>query len=277
MTIELIAYGKAILMGVMEGLTEFIPVSSSGHLVILSKFMHMPDDEFSKAFTVAIQLGAIFAIVWNFRVDLKQRSVNLIKYKSSVEQKLFLGLVIAFIPAAVFGLLFNKQIEQLLGSIYAVAIAQIVGAVIILGAEKINTTFKNKIETLDAVSWKQPLGIGVVQILSLWPGMSRSGMTIMGGLLFKLNREIATKFSFYLSIPIMFAATGFMLIKHKDVLNTSGHLIELFLGFITSFIIGLVVVKFLLNYIKTHSFAVFAYYRIFLGIGLLLLSYFNVI
>ena len=277
MTIELIAYGKAILMGVMEGLTEFIPVSSSGHLVILSKFMHMPDDEFSKAFTVAIQLGAILAIVWNFRVDLKQRAVNLIKYRSSVEQKLFLGLVIAFIPAAVFGLLFNKQIEQLLGSIYAVAIAQIVGAVIILGAEKINTTFKNKIETLDAVSWKQPLGVGVAQILSLWPGMSRSGMTIMGGLLCKLNREIATKFSFYLSIPIMFAATGFMLIKHKDVLNTSGHLIELFLGFITSFIIGLVVVKFLLNYIKTHSFAVFAYYRIFLGIGLLLLSYFNVI
>ena len=188
-----------------------------------------------------------------------------------------MGLVIAFIPAAVFGLLVNKQIEQLLGSIYAVAIAQIVGAVIILGAEKINTTFKNKIETLDAVSWKQPLGVGVAQILSLWPGMSRSGMTIMGGLLCKLNREIATKFSFYLSIPIMFAATGFMLIKHKDVLNTSGHLIELFLGFITSFIIGLVVVKFLLNYIKTHSFAVFAYYRIFLGIGLLLLSYFNVI
>ena len=276
-SLDLIACLKAVAMGIMEGLTEFIPISSSGHLVILSKFMHIPDDDFSKTFEVAIQLGAILAVVWNFRADLKDRCINLIKNKDPQERKLFLGIIIAFIPAALVGFLFHKKIEGLLGSTYAVAIAQIVGAFIILGAEKINKTFTQKTTSLDDVTWKQALGVGVAQIASLWPGMSRSGMTIMGGLLCKLDRQTATKFSFYLSIPIMTAATFFVVIKHRSVLTTSDHLIELFLGFVTSFIVGLAVVRFLLDYIKKHSFAPFAYYRIILGITIIVLTYFNVL
>ncbi len=271
---EIILFLKCAILGIIQGITEFIPVSSTGHMVVIGKFLELKGD-FVTTFNVFIQLGATCALIWYFRKDLWRRSIGV--FQHSKDRRFSWYLFAAFLPVAIVGLLFHNRIELLLDSALAVGVAQILGGGLILFAEKKATNIPNKTSHIDSISFKQALSIGLWQILSLWPGMSRSGSTIMGGLLSKLNRETATKFSFYLSIPISFASSFFMIAKHRQTFFDAQNLSYLLVGFLTAFIVGLIVVRFIMNYVRSHSFIPFAYYRFALGILIIILVYRNIL
>lgn len=271
---DIILLLKGVILGIIQGITEFIPVSSTGHMVIAGKFLNLKG-EFVKAFDVFIQLGATCALIWYFKKDLWKRSLGL--FTQSTDRKFILYLFIAFLPVAIVGLLFHHKIETLLDSALAVGIAQILGGCLILFAEKKAQIFKNTTSSLNQISFKQALAVGLWQIASLWPGFSRSGSTIMGGLLSKIDRPTATTFSFYLSIPISFASSFFMIAKHREAFLSTDHLMLLILGFFSAFFVGLMVVKWVMNYVKSHSFVPFAYYRFALGILIIILVFQKII
>ncbi|MFL0246625.1 undecaprenyl-diphosphate phosphatase [Candidatus Clostridium stratigraminis] len=266
---------KTIIIAIVEGITEFLPISSTGHMIIIGHFIGFTD-KFAIFYEVVIQLGAILAIVvlyWR-KISESLRPGNLFNVKKS-GFKLWFNIAIAFIPAAVIGLVFKKKIDKYLFNTLTVAIAMIVGGLLLFIIEnKYRRT--NKTRDIDDVSPMQSLKIGIFQCLSLWPGMSRSASTIMGGWISGLSTPVAAEFSFFLAIPTMLAASGLDLIKDRPTM-TSIEIIALILGFIVAFLVALLVVEKFINFLNKKPMRVFAVYRILLGIVLLVLAALKVI
>lgn len=253
----------AVILGLVEGATEFIPVSSTGHLIVVGEWLGQVDDR-AKTFDIFIQLGAILAIVWLYRARLA-RTILASRY-DAVSRRFLLNLMIAFVPAALVGFLIHGWIKERLFNTEVVATALVAGGVLILIIER----WRPRIRHQDVLDLPPPtaLGIGLAQVLSLLPGTSRSGATIMGGYVLGLSRVAATEFSFFLAIPIMFAATIYDLLKSWGAL-TAADVPFFAVGFAVSFVSALIVVRAFLSYVVRHSFTVFAWYRI--GFGALLL------
>jgi len=256
---DLILILKTIIMGIVEGATEFLPISSTGHLIITGDVLGFLSKDKRDVFEIIIQLGAILAVVWQYRTKVMHVATNLHEDKS---RRLVINLFIAFLPLAIIGLAFHNQIKALLFNPKSVAIALIVGGFIILWIEK--KLPKVTIHSADDMDWKHAIKVGFAQAIALIPGASRAGSTILGGMLFGLSRTAATEFSFFLAIPVMLAATAFDLYKNKDMLATNDLLIFL-IGFITAFIAALIVIRVLIRYVANHDFTVFAWYRIAFG------------
>ena len=268
---DLILLLKALILGVVEGLTEFLPVSSTGHLILMSDLLDF-NDERGKVFTIAIQLGAILAVCWEYHSKITEvvRGIG----SNPAANRFVINLLIAFLPAAIMGLLFIKTIKFYLFHPVPVAMALIIGGVLILWAERRKHVIE--VEQVDDMDWKHALKVGLAQCLALIPGTSRSGATIIGGLFFGLSRKAATEFSFFLAIPIMFAATFYDVYKHREFLQWDD--LGLFaVGFVSAFLSALLAVRGLLRFISQHDFSVFAWYRIVFGIIILLTAYTGVI
>jgi undecaprenyl-diphosphatase len=254
---------KAVLLGLVEGATEFIPVSSTGHLIVVSQWLHLTDER-AKTFDIFIQLGAILAVVWIYRARLL-RMVGTFREEPS-SRRLLIDLVIAFLPAAVAGFLAHDWIKSHLFTTTIVAIALITGGVLILLIERWATP--SQTADVGVIPPRTALGVGLAQILSLVPGTSRSAATIMGGYALGLSRVTATEFSFLLAIPVMLAATLYDLMKSASALAPSdGPMFAV--GFLVAFLSAFVVVRRFLVYVSGHSFRAFAWYRIAFGILLL--------
>jgi undecaprenyl-diphosphatase len=255
----------AIILGIVEGLTEFLPISSTGHLIVAESLMDFGGKR-AEVYAIFIQLGAILAVVWEYRVRLFRIAADLPRRREA--RRFAMSLFLAFLPAAVIGLLVHDTITRHLFSSFTVAWALIAGAVLILVVESL--PMKPRTTVAEQVSWKQALGIGFAQCLALWPGFSRSAATILGGLGLGLNRQAATEFSFFLAIPVMFAATFYDLFKnfeHLEVADAGW----LSLSFVISFLVAWASIRWLLRFVATHSFRMFAWYRIGLGVLILLL------
>lgn len=259
---------QALLLGIIEGLTEFLPISSTGHLIIAEKYIGFHDS--AKTFTVVIQFGAILAVVWFYRYDLIKKLSGLLN-KDKVARNFWLNLIIATIPAAVLGLAADTAFERY-ATARVVAWAMIIGGIVLWLVDNKPETHKAKEVNLDKVKPMQALSIGLVQCVALIPGASRSGSSIVGGLLCGLNRPTATAFSFYLGIPVLGLASLYKLAKGwSDLSSISGGGSSIIIGLVASFITALIAVSWLLKYVSTHNFRPFAYYRIFAGILILIL------
>jgi undecaprenyl-diphosphatase len=250
----------AIILGLVEGLTEFLPVSSTGHLILVGQLLGFNDDK-GKVFEIAIQFAAILAVVWEYRARLAHTLTSITS--ESVSQRLAVNLMVAFMPAAVLGFLFLKQIKHYLFNPFVVASAFIIGGFLILWAERRQHVVHA--ESIDDMTWRDALKVGFAQALAMIPGTSRSGATIIGGLFFGLSRRAATEFSFFLAIPTMFAATLYDVYKNRDLFSLDD--IALFaIGGTVSFISAFIAVRGLIRFISRHDFTVFAWYRIAFGI-----------
>lgn len=258
---------KALVLGLVEAASEFLPVSSTGHLIIVGDFLDFTGKR-AETFEIFIQLGAILSVVWVYRERLLDIAIN-IDWDRKM-QRLALNLTIAFMPAAITGLLLHQYITHYLFNPVSVAGALVAGGIAILLIERYART--GRVQAVEDMTWRDALLVGIAQSVALFPGVSRSGATIMGGMLCGVSRFAATEFSFFLAIPTMFAATGYSLYKEWGSLTLADA--PLFaVGFIAAFLGGLAVVRFLLVYVGRHSFAPFAWYRI--GFGGLLLAYFH--
>jgi undecaprenyl-diphosphatase len=250
---------KALILGVVEGLTEFLPISSTGHLILAGDLLDF-NDERGKLFEIVIQSGAILAVVWEYR----RRILGLARgfRRERQAQRFALNLFIAFLPLAVLGLLFKKAIEAHLFQPLPVAAAFIVGALAILWAERREHAVR--VASVDELSPADALKLGLAQALALIPGTSRSGATIIGGLLFGLSRRAATEFSFFLAIPTLLAATIYELYRERALLSAD-ELGMWMAGFVSAFVSAFLCVRWLLRFIATHDFTPFAWYRIAFG------------
>jgi undecaprenyl-diphosphatase len=267
--LDLMLLVRAALMGIVEGLTEFLPISSTGHLILAGSLLGFTDDK-SKVFEIAIQTGAIFAVMIIYRQRLVETLAGL--GSEARARRFAINVAIAFVPAVVLGLLFGKAVKAHLFTPVVVATAFIVGGFIILWAER--RTMKARIETVDAMRPVDALAVGLAQCLALVPGTSRSGATIIGGMLFGLSRQAATEFSFFLAIPTLIGAGAYSLWKERALLSMSD--LPLFaVGLVFSFLAAWVCVRWLLRYIATHSFVVFAWYRIAFGVVVLATAWFG--
>jgi undecaprenyl-diphosphatase len=258
---------KAVVMGIVEGLTEFLPISSTGHLILAGSLLGFDDDK-AKVFDIAIQTGAIFAVILVYWQKIRTTLVELPTQRRA--QQLALNVLIAFLPAVVLGLLFGKTIKAHLFTPLVVATTFIVGGFIILWAEKRQAAGGNAVTVTDAddMTWKDALKVGLVQCLAMIPGTSRSGATIIGGMLLGLSRKAATDFSFYLAIPTLIGAGVYSLYKERALLSMAD--VPLFaVGLVVSFFSAWLCVRWLLRFIASHSFVGFAYYRIAFGIVVL--------
>ena len=258
---------KAAVMGVVEGLTEFLPISSTGHLILAGALMHF-DDEKAKVFDIAIQTGAILAVIWVYWQKIRATVVALPTQKQA--QQFALNVLIAFLPAVVLGLLFGKAIKAHLFTAEVVASTFILGGVVILWAEKRQASAATapRILEVDAMRWQDALKVGLVQCLAMIPGTSRSGATIIGGMLLGLSRKAATDFSFYLAIPTLIGAGVYSLYKERALLSAAD--LPLFgVGLLFSFVSAWLCVRWLLRFISTHNFNGFAWYRIVFGLVVL--------
>ncbi|MFM0729314.1 undecaprenyl-diphosphate phosphatase [Paraburkholderia sediminicola] len=263
---------KALILGVVEGLTEFLPVSSTGHLIVVGSLLNFTD-EHAKTFDVVIQLGAILAVCWEFRRRIGSVVVGLPSRPDA--RRFTLNVIIATIPAVVLGLLFEKAIKAALFSPVPVAFALVAGGVVILWAEarqRARGDVAARVQNVDDLGPLDALKVGLAQCFALIPGMSRSGSTIIGGMLFGLERRVATEFSFFLAIPIIFGATAYELYKDWHLLSADA-LGSFALGFVAAFISAFACVRWLLRYIAAHDFTVFAWYRIGFGLLILLVGY----
>jgi len=258
---------QALILGVVEGLTEFLPVSSTGHLIVVGDAIGF-NDERGKTFEIFIQLGSILGVVWFYRARLLDLAAGL---NRAPERRFVLNLFIAFLPAAVIGLATHKYIKAYLFSPLTVAGALIAGGFAILFIERWHSHRGARVHRFEDLSRADALKIGLAQACSLFPGVSRAGATIMGGLLTGLSRTTATEFSFFLAMPTMFAATLYDLFKNLHLLHAEDAL-TFGAGFVMAFLTALVVVKTFLAYVARHNFTPFAWYRI--GFGLLVLVYF---
>lgn len=260
---------KALILGIVEGLTEFLPISSTGHLIIVGSLLGYTDDQ-SKVFKIVIQLGAILAVCWHFRARIGAALGGL---TSDPVQQRFAGLLVAgFLPAAVLGVLFHSTIKTYLFNPLTVAMALIGGGVLILFIER--KVYQPRVNSIDEMSWLDALKVGFAQAVAMFPGVSRSGATIMGGMIFGLSRKTATEFSFFLAIPTMFAATVYDVAKNWDLLDMAD-LPVFTVGFVASFIAAMLTVKALMRYVSNHDFTVFAWYRIVFGVLVLLTAQFG--
>ncbi|MNZ82631.1 Undecaprenyl-diphosphatase [compost metagenome] len=256
---------QALILGIVEGLTEFLPISSTGHQIIVADLIGFGGDR-AKAFNIIIQLGAILAVVWEFRQRIFDVVLGLPRERQA--QRFTVNLLVAFFPAVILGVAFADLIEHWLFNPVTVASALVIGGVVMLWAEKRQHTIE--VDTVDDMSWKHALKIGCAQCLAMIPGTSRSASTIIGGLIFGLSRKAATEFSFFLAMPTMVGAAVYSGYKHRALFENGTDLPVFALGFVTSFIFAMLAVRALLKFIATHSYAVFAWYRI--GFGLLILA-----
>ena len=259
---------KAAVMGIVEGLTEFLPVSSTGHLILAGSLLGGFDNDKGKVFDIAIQTGAIFAVMIVYRQRLAETMAGLGNDQKA--QRFAINVGVAFIPAVILGLLFGKVIQDHLFTPIVVATTFILGAFVILWAERRKSV--PRIDSVDAMRPIDALGVGLCQCLALIPGTSRSGATIIGGMLLGLSRKAATEFSFFLSMPTLIGAGAYSLWKERALLSAAD--IPLFtVGLVFSFIAALICVRWLLRYISTHTFTPFAWYRIAFGIVVLATAY----
>ncbi|WP_211443918.1 undecaprenyl-diphosphate phosphatase [Collimonas humicola] len=270
---------KVLIMGLVEGFTEFLPISSTGHLILAGSLLDFTADigrEKAEVFEIAIQAGAIFAVCWEYRA----RIAAVLRGLSSdpKARKLVLNLIIAFMPAAILGLLFSKMIKEKLFAPLPVAIALIVGGFVILWVERRNNALGKagssvaRVDSVDDMTALDALKIGFAQAFALIPGTSRSGATIIGGMMFGLSRKAATEFSFFLAIPTLFAATIYSLYKDRALLSASD--IPLFsIGTAAAFVSAFLCVRWLLRYISSHDFTAFAWYRIVFGLVVIVTGY----
>ncbi|MBK9344986.1 MAG: undecaprenyl-diphosphate phosphatase [Burkholderiales bacterium] len=259
---------KAAVMGVVEGLTEFLPISSTGHLILAGDLMNFLDKDKRSVFEISIQTGAIFAVILVYWQKIRSTLVDLPTQRSA--QLFALNVLIGFLPAVVLGLLFGKVIKAHLFTPVVVASTFIVGGFIILWAEKRQAAGGTAVRVTDAddMTWRDALKVGLVQCFAMIPGTSRSGATIIGGMLLGLSRKAATDFSFYLAIPTLMGAGAYSLYKERALLSMAD--VPLFgVGLVVSFLSAWVCVRWLLRFIASHSFVGFAYYRIVFGIVVL--------
>ena len=261
----------AAILGLVEGLTEFLPVSSTGHLIVAGSLLHFTGER-AKLFEIVIQAGAIVAVCWEYRARLFAVARGLPRERAA--QRFVLNLLIAFLPAALLGLAFAGAIKARLFAPVPVAAAFIAGALVILWAERRQRARPDsvRIRSVDELSWTDALKVGCAQAFALIPGTSRSGATIIGGMLFGLSRQAATEFSFFLAIPTLFAATGYDLVKNRHLLST-GDLSMIAVGFAVAFVSAFFTIRALLRYVAHHDFVPFAWYRIAFGLVILGTAY----
>ncbi|HCL76470.1 undecaprenyl-diphosphate phosphatase [Stutzerimonas nitrititolerans] len=262
---------QALILGVVEGITEFLPVSSTGHQIIVADLIGFGGER-ALAFNIIIQLGAILAVVWEYRRRIIDIVVGLPKEQQA--QKFTVNLLVAFMPAVVLGVAFADLIHEYLFNPITVAMALVIGGVVMLWAEK--RQHRIQAETVDDMRWTHALKVGFAQCLALVPGTSRSGATIIGGLLFGLSRKAATEFSFFLAMPTMVGAAVYSGYKYRELFQP-GDFMVFAIGFVTSFIFAMLAVRALLKFIGNHSYAAFAWYRIAFGIIILATWQFGVI
>ncbi len=255
---------KTLLLGLIEGITEFLPVSSTGHMILADEFIQLSENPvFTKAFEVFIQSGAILAVVVLFRRELWPFTGT--KTEQRNKWLLWAKTLVAFIPAAIAGLLFHGFIEEHLFNSVTVATALIFYGILIIVFEKGHQAQSNRLHCIDNLSFRTAFFIGLMQCLALIPGTSRSTATILGGMMLGLDRTLAAEFSFFLSIPTIAAASVFQLLKSGVAFSTTEYIV-LGIGFIVSFLVAAIVIKWLMHYLRKHSFIPFGWYRIILGV-----------
>jgi len=263
---ELIEIIKTIVIGIVEGITEWLPISSTGHMILVDEWMQLNvSDAFKEMFLVVIQLGAIMAVVVLFFNKLNPLSLKKSKEEKMATLNIWLKVLIGVLPAAVIGLLLDDWLNDTLYNYITVASMLVIYGVLFIIIENKNKDKTPKITSLTDLSYKTAFLIGMFQVLSLIPGTSRSGATILGAILLGTSRFIAAEFSFFLSIPVMFGAS-FLKIYKFGFSFTSSEVIILLVGMTTAFIVSIITIKFLLSYIKNHDFKVFGWYRIVLGV-----------
>jgi undecaprenyl-diphosphatase len=255
---------SALILGVVEGLTEFLPISSTGHQIVVADLLEFGGER-SMAFNIIIQLGAILAVVWEFRRKIFDVVLGLPTQPGA--RRFTANLLIAFFPAVILGVLLADWIHHYLFNPITVAAALVLGGLVMLWAERRQHTVHA--ETVDEMTWKDALKVGLAQCIAMIPGTSRSGATIIGGLLFGLSRKTATEFSFFLAMPTMVGAAVYSGYKYRELFVPADFPVFA-IGFITAFIFAMIAVKGLLRFIASHSYAVFAWYRI--AFGLLILA-----
>lgn len=258
---------KALILGIVEGLTEFLPISSTGHLILVGDLLDF-NDEKGKVFEIVIQTGAMFAVVWEYRERFTRALAGI--FSEPAAQRFVLNLAVAFMPAAVLGLAFGGVIKKHLFQAVPVALAFIIGGFIILWVER--GARRAVVESVDDMTWMDALKVGLAQAFALIPGTSRAGATIIGGMLFGLSRRAATEFSFFLAVPTLIAAGAYDLYQHRALFD-SGDLGVFAIGSVAAFISAFLCVRWLLRYIATHDFTVFAWYRIVFGAIVLATAY----
>ena len=270
---KLLEFLKVVFLGIIEGITEWLPISSTGHMLLVDEFLQLSaSDEFKEMFFVVIQLGAILAVVllfwkkmWPFRLGENKKTVVVRKKVFSVWFK----VIVACVPGAIVTLLFDDFIKAHLHTPFVIAAALIVYGVAFIVVEKRNRTRKPKIGKLSEIDYKTALLIGLFQVLSIIPGTSRSGATIIGALIIGVSRTAGAEFTFFLAVPVMFGLSFIKLLKF-GLAFTGTELAILLVGSVSAFLVSLFVIKFLMSYIKKHDFTVFGWYRIALGIVVML-------
>ncbi len=263
---------KAIILGIVEGITEWLPISSTGHMILVDEILKLNvSEEFMTMFLVVIQLGAILAVVVLYFEKLNPFSPKKMAKQKRETWIIWSKVVVAVIPAAIIGILFEDAIDEALGSPYVVAAMLILYGVLFIVVERRNKGLKPRVRKFSEFTYQDALVIGCLQVLALIPGTSRSGVTIVGGIMFGLSRTIAAEFTFYLSIPVMFGASLLKLLKFGFAFTVQEFFI-LLIGSITAFFVSVFTIKFLMGYIRKHDFQVFGYYRIVLGV--LVFAYF---
>lgn len=266
---------KAFILGIVEGLTEFLPISSTGHLIIAGDLLNFNGPEVN-TFSIAIQAGAIFAVCWFYRVKLWNILIHL--FERGKDQQLAINIVVAFLPAAILGVLLADLIEELFFNPITVAITLVIGGLIIFWIENMHAkrTYAPRVQNMDDMTVKDAFLVGCMQCIAMIPGTSRSGSTIIGGLVLGLSRKAATEFSFFLAIPTIFGATVYSLAKiflrvsnEHSFVWTVDMTVGFIVGFVVSFISALIVVKWLLRYVSSNDFKSFGWYRIIFGFVIL--------
>lgn len=268
---EILLAVKIIIMGVVEGLTEFLPISSTGHLILAGSLLNFTGEKV-KVFEIVIQAGAMLAVCWEYRERIAHVARNF--YRDNVARRFVINLIVAFLPAVVLGLLFGKIIKTHLFKPVPVALAFIAGAIVILIVERRQRLQPEgpRIDTVDDMTVLDAFKVGCAQCFALIPGTSRSGASIIGAMIFGLSRKAATEFSFFLAIPTLFGATIYSLYKERDLLSLAD--LPMFgLGALSAFISAFLCVRWLLRYISTHDFTIFAWYRIVFGFVVLLTAW----
>lgn len=271
MIVSLIELIKVVIIGIVEGITEWLPISSTGHMLILDEFIHLDvTAEFKEMFIVVIQLGAIMAVVlsfWNkmWPFTLKDKENGIIKKETF---SIWFKVVVACIPGAIVTLLFDDYVEAHFETLLVIAIALVVYGIAFIVVENTSDKRKVKVETINDITYKTALMIGLFQVLSIVPGTSRSGATIIGALLIGVSRVAAAEFTFFLAVPVMFGLSLVKVLKFGFA-YTSAEVVILLVGVVVAFAVSLLVIKFLMQYIKKHDFKVFGWYRIVAGLAII--------
>jgi len=266
---------KALIMGLVEGFTEFLPISSTGHLILAGSLLEFTGEKV-KVFEIAIQAGAMLAVIWEYRVRIGNVLGGL--GSDPKARRIALNVVVGFLPAAVLGLLFNKQITAVLFKPVPVALAFIVGGLVILWVERQarNNPVAVRVQSVDDMTLLDAIKVGCAQAFALIPGTSRSGATIIGGMMFGLSRKASTEFSFFLAIPTLLGATFYSLYKQRELLSMAD--VPMFgVGTVSAFVSAFLCVRWLLRYISTHDFTIFAWYRIVFGIVVIATAHFGLV